>query len=324
MKKVKGESPQTVLVTGGHGFVGTEVVAELKKRGYGAVPVSRRDGFDLTRESDTLRAFLLTNPSVVIHLAATVGGIGANMKAPGAFFQQNMAMGVNVIHAAAMTKAKVIVLGTVCSYPKDTPAPFKEADLWKGFPEPTNAPYGIAKKALLTMCEAYGAEYGLSYTYLLPTNLYGPRDEFDPERSHVIPALIRKFTEAKKEGVSQVECWGTGLATRSFLHVRDAAVAIVQAVEKPSLGMAVNLAGSDEISIEALASAIASLAGYQGAIYWNRSKPDGQPRRVLDGSRAAELLEWTPQIQLGDGLKETIEWWAAHVATPAEPACPTP
>ncbi len=318
------KASETVLVTGGHGFLGAQVVRELSDRRATVIPVSRRDGFDLGRESDTFRAFLLARPSVVVHLAATVGGIGANMKTPGTFFYENMKMGLHVLHATAMVKAKLVIVGTVCSYPKDTPPPFKEGEFWNGYPEPTNAAYGIAKKSLLSMCEAYASQYGLSYTYLLPTNLYGPEDGFDPELSHVIPALIQKFVGARREGVNQVECWGTGQATRSFLHVRDAARAVADAALMPSSPEPINLAGSEEISIEVLASLIASIAGYQGAIYWNRDKPDGQPRRVLDGSRAKEVLGWEAKIPLAEGIKETVEWWLTRNAAAAESACPAP
>jgi GDP-L-fucose synthase len=301
---------KTVLVTGATGFLGRHVTELLARRDFRVFPVSRALGYDLTAPQAAFRAMLAVRPDVVVHLAARVGGIGANMTAPADFFRDNMQIGMNIIQASSDGGARLVMVGTVCSYPKDCPLPFKEEDFWNGYPEPTNAPYGIAKKALLVMMEAYRKQYGLKGCYLVPANLFGPGDNFDPRSSHVIPALIRKFVEAKEAGVRQVDCWGTGKATRSFLYVADAAEAILRAVEREldHEGL-VNLPGGPSVSIEELASIIAGLVGYEGAIFWDRSKPDGQPLRAIDGQKAQKLLEWKPTMPFADGLKKAVDWY---------------
>lgn len=300
---------QTVLVTGATGFLGREVVARLQKDGKSVFPVSRRLGYDLRDRAEAYRAFLDARPEIAVHLAAQVGGIGANAEHPDTFFRDNMHIGMNVVEAAASAQARLIVISTICAYPKHAPIPFKEEDLWNGYPEETNAPYGLAKRTLAVMLSAYRSKRGLRYGYLLPANLYGPGDNFDPASSHVIPALILKFSQAVQRKVSKVTLWGTGKATRSFLYVSDAADAIARAVDRLDDDRAVNLPGSPETTVEDLASLIAGIVGYTGAIYWNPEKPDGQPRRAIDGSRAKELLEWEPSTSLEEGMKKTIDWW---------------
>lgn len=306
-----GDAPRglKVLVTGGTGFLGRRVCRMLEEAGQTPIPMSRRSGYDLRNESEALSALLITRPDVVVHLAAVVGGIGANMAQPGVFFRDNMLLGLNVIHAAAMARARVVVAGTVCSYPRDCPVPFQETAFWDGFPEETNAPYGIAKKALLEMCRAYRKQHGLSYGYLVPCNLFGPEDNFDEKTSHVIPALVRRFVEAKEARQKKVVCWGTGSATRSFLHVDDAAAAIAIACAALDHDGPVNLAGGEETSMKDLASMVARLVGYEGTIAWDKTKPDGQPRRAIDGTLAEKLLRWKPSVPLETGLKQTIEWY---------------
>ena len=298
-----------VLVTGACGFLGGYVTRALEKAGAIVISISRRTGFDLTNEADAMKAFLWRKPDIAIHLAARVGGIIANMNSPASFFYDNMRIGMNVVHAASATKTRLITVGTICSYPKDCPVPFREEDFWNGFPEPTNAPYGIAKKALLVMCQAYRKEHGLRYGYLSPTNLFGPRDNFDDVSSHVIPALIKKMVFAKRRGEEAVKCLGTGKVTRSFLYVEDAAEAIALAAAKLDYDDVVNLPGSPEISMSDLAHLIARIVGYSGDIVWDPSKPDGQPRRFIDGGRVKELLGWQPTTTLEEGLKKTINWY---------------
>lgn len=306
-----------VLVTGGTGFLGNRVCAAMRDVGWTAVPISRRTGYDLRNESEALSAVVVTRPDVIVHLAATVGGIGANMERPGAFFRENMLMGMNVIHAASLARARLVTAGTVCSFPKHCPVPFKEEDFWNGFPEETNSPYGIAKKSLLVMCQAYARQHGLEHTYLVLSNLYGPEDNFDERGSHVIPALIKRFVEAKRDGLDVVTCWGTGVATRSFLHVDDAAAGIVQACKMDPYGdNPINLSGSAEISMKDLSGLIAKAVGFRGRIEWDASKPDGQPRRAMDGTRAAELLNWTPKRPFDEGVKETVAWFVEKVEKP--------
>lgn len=298
-----------VLVTGATGFLGKFVSAAIVERGGAVIPISKSLGFDLRNEAEMLQTLVFDKPDIIVHLAATVGGIGANMAAPATFFRDNMLMGLNVVHAAAISGCKLINIGTTCSYGKFCKTPFKEEDFWGGYPEETNAPYGIAKKAIHVMCEAYRKQYGLHYGYLVPANMYGPEDNFKEKTSHVIPALIKRFVDAAESNAAEVTCWGTGKATRSFLYAPDAAKAIAIACAELDSDQIVNLPGSEEISMKALASLIATLCKYKGDINWDTNKPDGQPRRSLDGGRARTLLGWAPETTLADGLEETIAWY---------------
>lgn len=301
-----------VVVTGGHGFLGSFVVDKLRAAGANEVVVPRSDKHDLRIQTEALRLYTDTRPDIVIHLAAVVGGIGANRKYPGRFFHDNAIMGLNVIEAARITGIeKFVCAGTICSYPKFTPVPFREKDFWNGYPEETNAPYGLAKKMLLVQLQAYREEYGFNGIYLTPVNLYGPRDNFDLESSHVIPALIRKCIEAKQADAPEIVAWGTGNATREFLYAEDAAEAIVLAAEKYSKPDLVNLGSGEEISVRDLLEMIRTMVGARAAVRWDDSKPDGQPRRSLDTSRAAQEFGWRAKTSLHAGLKETIEWFTA-------------
>ena len=302
-----------VLVTGGTGFLGNYVMEILRERGATPISVSKSQGYDLRSEAETLQAFLAIQPDFVVHLAALCGGIGANMASPGRFFRENMQMGMNVVHATAVAGKKLVAVGSVCSYPKNTKSPFKEEDYWNGYPEETNAPYGIAKKALGVMMEGYRKEFGLRYAYLIPANLYGPLDHFDAEKSHVIPAMIRKFVEAKVKGAPEVVCWGTGKPTRSFLFAADAAEAIVRATYALDTDQIVNLPGKEEISMAALARMISDIVDYKGKIRWNAEAPDGQPKRFIDGTRAKEKLGWEPTTDLEAGLRVTVEWYLSQL-----------
>jgi GDP-L-fucose synthase len=300
------------LITGGAGFLGSFVCEKLRARG---VPdanlfVSRRRDYDLTSEAAVERLYADARPDMVIHLAAEVGGIGANRDNPGRFFYSNMAMGLHLIeHARRVGVRKFVQVGTICAYPKFTPVPFCEQELWNGYPEETNAPYGIAKKSLLVMCQAYREQYGLNAIYLLPVNLYGPRDNFDPATSHVIPALIRKCVEARDRGDARIVCWGDGSPTREFLYVQDAAEGIVLATEHYAGAEPVNLGSGVEISIRDLAGIIARQTGFAGSIEWDTSKPNGQPRRCLDVSRAREWFGFSAKTDFEAGLARTIEWF---------------
>ncbi len=299
-----------LVVTGGSGFLGSHLVEMLQDAGAQEIVIPRRHSCDLTVEENVQRLMESARPDIVFHLAAVVGGIGANRKEPGRFFHANAAMGLHLIeHARRVNTKKLINIGTICAYPKFTPVPFREEDLWNGFPEETNAPYGIAKKMLLTMMEAYRAQYDMHGVYLLPVNLYGPRDNFDPESSHVIPALIRRFLEAEAEGREDVVVWGTGKATREFLHVRDAAAGILLAAEKLEDPEPINLGAGFEISIKDLAEKIANLSGFSGRITWDTTKPDGQPRRMLDTTRARDRFGFRAEIGFDEGLRETIDWY---------------
>jgi GDP-L-fucose synthase len=301
-----------VVVTGGAGFLGSAVVDCLVKRGCprDAVVVPRRAEFDLVHEEQVKRLFEVHRPQVVLHLAAVVGGIGANRENPGSFYYQNMVMGAMLMeHARQSGVEKLVAIGTICAYPKFTPVPFKEEDLWSGYPEETNAPYGIAKKALLVQAQAYRDQYGFNAVYLLPVNLYGPRDNFDPKSSHVIPALIKKFVEAQERGEDAVEVWGTGRATREFLYVDDAAEGIVRATEHYDGAEPVNLGAGFEISIKDLAELIARLSGFKGRLVWNTSQPDGQPRRCLDTTRAERYFGFRARTPFEEGLRRTIDWY---------------
>ena len=301
-----------VVVTGGAGFLGRHVVARLRERGAGAIVVPRRAEYDLTREPDVERLYRDARPSVVIHLAAVVGGIGANRATPGTFVYDNLMMGALVMeHARRAGVEKFVGVGTICSYPKLTPVPFRERDLWNGYPEETNAPYGIAKKMLLAQGQAYRTQYGLNAIHLLPVNLYGPGDNFDPESSHVIPALIRKCLEAAARGADHIECWGDGSPTREFLFVEDCAEAIVLATERFDGAEPVNIGTGQEISVKRLAELIAGLVGFRGALRWDTARPNGQPRRCLDTTRAAELFGFRARTDFVAGLTRTIAWYRA-------------
>jgi GDP-L-fucose synthase len=299
-----------VLVTGGAGFLGSKVVENLRSSGVAAsdirVPRSR-DG-DLRKWENCVRA--VNDMDVVIHLAARVGGIGLNREMPGTLFYDNAIMGIQLMEAAREAGAsKFVAVGTICAYPKFTPVPFKEDDLWNGYPEETNAPYGLAKKMLLVQAQAYRAQFGFNAIYLLPVNLYGPGDNFDPRSSHVIPALIRKFAEAQDKGSKKVEAWGTGEASREFLYVDDAAEGIVLAAEKYNGPEPVNLGAGFEIKIKDLVGLISRLMDFRGEIVWDRTKPDGQPRRMLDVSRAKKLFGFKAKTKFETGLKSTIDWY---------------
>ena len=303
---------QRIVVTGGAGFLGAHLRDELRRRGAREenLLVPRIEEFDLTREDDVRRMYARMKPTVVIHLAAQVGGIGANRENPGRFFHANLAMGLHLIeHARHANLEKFVQIGTICAYPKFTPVPFKEESLWDGYPEETNAPYGIAKKALLVMIAAYRAQYGLRGIYLLPVNLYGPGDNFNPESSHVIPALIRRFVEAKRRGDDQVVVWGTGRASREFLYVEDCARAIALATERYDRPDPVNIGAGFEITIGELAEKIGRLVGFSGELVFDTSKPDGQPRRCLDTQRAASEFGFQAGMDFDEGLRRTIDWW---------------
>ncbi len=302
-----------VLVTGAGGFLGSFLREHLRNVDAAAMLTPRAKELDL-RDGNAIRAFLSEHvPDVVIHAAAVVGGIGANRMHPGRFFYENAMMGIQLIEESRRAGvAKFVHLGTICAYPKFTPVPFREEDLWNGYPEETNAPYGIAKKALLVQLQAYREEYGFNGIFLLPVNLYGPRDNFDLETSHVIPAMIRKFAEARERGDGEVVLWGDGSPTREFLYVDDAATAIVAAAEKYDGSDPVNLGSGQEISIRGLATLIAARIGYRGSIVWDTTRPNGQPRRVLDVSRAERLFGFRARTSLESGIAMTIEWFAGQ------------
>ncbi len=303
-----------ILVTGGNGFLGTRVVAALVARGVPRENIftPRSAELDLLKKEDCEKA--VAGQDVVIHLAAVVGGIGANREHPGKFFYENLMMGVQLMEAARLAGVKKFVaIGTICAYPKLTPVPFKEDDIWNGYPEETNAPYGLAKKMLLVQAQAYRQEYGLNAIYLLPVNLYGPGDNFDPASSHVIPALIKKVYDAKKAGVSFIEAWGTGNASREFLYVDDAAEGIVAATERYDRPEPVNLGAGMEITIKDLTETICRLMDYRGEVRWDATKPDGQPRRMLDVSRAEREFGFKAKVSFEEGLRKTIEWYAINV-----------
>lgn len=299
-----------VLVTGGSGFLGHHVIEAIRARGATDIHAPRSRDYDL-RKPEAVRACLRDiRPHVVIHMAAVVGGIGANRAHPGKFFYDNAAMGIHLIEEARLIGVeKMTNLGTICAYPKFTPVPFKESELWNGYPEETNAPYGLAKKMMLVQGQAYRQEYGFNTIFLLPVNLYGPRDNFDPESSHVIPALIRKALEAKESGAKEMVCWGTGRATREFLYVEDCARAIALATERYNEPDPVNLGSGMEISIRELSEKIARLCGFEGALVWDSTKPDGQPRRCLDTTAAAERFGFRAEVPFEEGLKRTIAWY---------------
>ncbi|HJZ77597.1 MAG TPA: GDP-L-fucose synthase [Vicinamibacterales bacterium] len=306
-----------VVVTGGSGFLGRHLVRALEARGS-TVLVPRKRQYDLTSEPQVERMYADLRPRVVIHLAAVVGGIGANRESPGRFFYENVMLGaLTMEHARRNGVEKFVGVGTICAYPKHAPVPFVESDLWNGYPEETNAPYGIAKKMLLVQGQAYRQQYGFNAIHLLPVNLYGPHDNFDPASSHVIPALIRKCVEAAARGDREVVCWGTGRATREFLYVEDCADAIAGATECYEDAEPVNIGAGFEISIRDLAHLIAELTGFQGALTFDPTRPDGQPRRMLDVGRAGERFGFRASTDFRSGLRKTIEWYRAHRELPA-------
>lgn len=329
-------SKERVLVTGAHGFLGRHVVKRLKSLGCNISPLNAPyhvDGYDLRNENDCDGMLYLNRSTVCIHLAATCGGIGANQDNPAGMIDDNLQMGMNVIRLCAQRNVKLVLLGSVCSYPKHCPVPFKESDLFNGYPEETNAPYGIAKRTLFAMADAYHRQHGLKVACLLPANLYGPGDHFEESRSHVTPALVKRFVEAKEAsdgplfnehkeitrppGTNSVKLWGTGKATRDFLYVEDAADAIVRAAERIDTPEPLNIGTGKECSIQGLAEVVAGVVGYSGGIEWDHSKPSGQPRRCLDTSRAKQLLDWEASTGLVEGLRRTVEWYLANRKEPA-------
>lgn len=314
-----------VLVTGGAGFLGSVLCAKLRERGVSGdhLFVPRRRDFDLTSEDACKRiyrqAFSGKPVDVVVHLAAEVGGIGANRRSPGRYFYANMAMALHLIEQARLDGlvdrgGKFVQAGTICAYPKFTPVPFREEELWNGYPEETNAPYGVAKKAAWQMLDAYKLQYGMHSAFVLPVNLYGPGDNFDLESSHVIPALIRKCVEAQQRGDEKIVCWGTGKASREFLYVDDAAEGIIRAAEIMNEPTPINIGAGFEIAIRDLVALIAKLTGFSGRIEWDTTRPDGQPRRCTDITRAEQLLGWRPQVGFEEGLKRTIDWYRSSKA----------
>ncbi len=302
-----------VVVTGGAGFLGRHVVEGLQKRGCKNILVPKIEDYDLVDIDDIVRMYEYMKPDIVIHLAAVVGGIGANREHPGEFFYKNLMMGVQLIEQGRVHNIeKFVAIGTVCAYPKFTPVPFKEEDLWNGYPEETNAPYGLAKKMLLVQSQSYRAEYGFNSIFLLPVNLYGPGDNFDPASSHVTPALIKKCVDAIDSGADHIDCWGTGNVSREFIHAADAAEGILLATEHYNGSQAVNIGAGFEITIKKLAEKIAALTGFDGEIRWDSSKPDGQPRRCLDTSKARKLFGFEAKTSFDEGLKATIDWYIAN------------
>jgi GDP-L-fucose synthase len=302
-----------LLVTGGSGFLGRHLLSALGDAGYSDVHAPRRADYDLTRATEVAACIKDVQPGAIVHLAAVVGGIGANQERPGEFFYRNLIMGAELMEQARLAGvSKFVAVGTICAYPKFTPVPFREEDLWNGYPEETNAPYGLAKKMLLVQAQAYRQEFGFDAIYLLPVNLYGPGDNFDPRTSHVIPALIRKCVEAVERGDDTIEVWGSGRATREFLYVRDCAAGIVAAMERYDDADPVNLGSGMEISISDLVRLIADLTEFRGGLHFDTSKPDGQPRRQLDTSRARERFGWQAETDFQTGLRATIEWYRAN------------
>jgi len=302
-----------VLVTGGAGFLGACVVDKLRARGCSQIVVPRSAEYDLCEKDAIVSLLHATTPHLIIHLAAVVGGIGANRQHPGKFFYDNAIMGIQLIEQARRYGVdKLVCVGTVCSYPKYTPVPFKEVDFWDGYPEETNAPYGLAKKMLLVQLQAYRQEYGFNGVYVVPVNLYGPRDNFDLETSHVIPALIRKCVEAKLQGQPSILAWGSGEATREFLYVEDAAEGIVLAAEHCEQSEPINLGAGQEIKIRDLANLIREYAGFQGTIEWDTGRPDGQPRRCLETTKAWEAFGFRATTSLREGIAKTVQWYMTH------------
>ena len=303
-----------VTVTGGKGFLGSYILEKLQQRGCKNIVVANLPEYNLTNMTDIQRMYREQKPDIVIHLAAVVGGIGANRKNPGKFFYENAIMGIQLMHEAYLNNIeKFIALGTICAYPKFTPIPFKEEDLWNGYPEETNAPYGLAKKMMLVQCQAYRQQYGFNSIFLLPVNLYGPRDNFDPKSSHVIPALIKKCVDAVNQGKNEIVVWGSGKPSREFIYVEDAAEGILLAAEKYHKGDPINIGAGFEIKIKELVNLIVKLMEFSGKVNWDTSKPDGQPRRMLDTSKAEKEFCFKAKTSFEDGLKKTIEWYKDHV-----------
>lgn len=299
-----------IMVTGGAGFLGKFVIESLKARGYKDIFIPHIKDYDLTKLRDIKKAYSQGRPNIVIHLAAKVGGIGANQRNPGGFFYDNLMMGVQLMEIGRQLDIeKFVALGTICCYPKFTSVPFKEEDVWNGYPEETNAPYGLAKKMLLVQSQAYRQQYGFNSIFLMPVNLYGPGDNFDPKSSHVIPALIKKCCDAIKNGDKEIVVWGSGKPTREFLYVQDCADGIVLAVDKYNKSEPVNLGAGLEISIKELAGLIADFTGFKGKITWDSSQPDGQPRRCLDTTKALKEFGFKSQVSFEEGLRKTIEWY---------------
>ena len=313
MENVFNWAEKKICVTGGAGFLGTHLIRELRSRGAQNIFIPKIEDYDLV-DADAIKQMLSdSDPDIIIHLAAHVGGIGANQEKPAEFFYDNLMMGVQLIHQAYERGVeKFVAIGTVCAYPKFTPVPFSEDDLWIGYPEETNAPYGLAKKMLLVQSQAYRDQYGYNSIFLLPVNLYGPGDNFNPRSSHVIPALIRKCVEAKEAGEDRIVVWGDGSPTREFIYVTDAARGITLATEKYNESLPVNLGSGFEISIKDLAVKIARMTGFEGDFIWDTSKPNGQPRRALDTSRAKEKFGFEARVDFDEGLKKTIEWYWEH------------
>ncbi|HEU4726097.1 MAG TPA: GDP-L-fucose synthase [Candidatus Eisenbacteria bacterium] len=313
--KARSIAPDTrIVVTGGSGFLGRHVMAALEARGAHGAVTFRSTEYDLTREDGVEAMLADLRPEMVIHLAATVGGIGANRRYPGTYYYRNLQMGALLMeHARRQGVKRFLSVGTICSYPKFTPVPFREEELWNGYPEETNAPYGLAKKMLLVQSQAYRQEFGFDGVNVLCVNLYGPHDNFDPESSHVIPALVRKCVEAVESGAKEIEVWGTGSATREFLYVEDAARGIVAALERLEGSEPVNLGAGFEISIKELAERIAQHAGFTGKLVWDPTKPDGQPRRCLETSKAEKQLGWKSTTSLDEGLARTVEFFRTDV-----------
>jgi GDP-L-fucose synthase len=314
-------SDKTVVVTGGAGFVGSFICERLRARSVKKLIIPRRRDADLTDAVAVRKLYQDARPDIVLHLAAEVGGIGANQANPGRYFFANMAMGLNLIEEGRKYGAlkKFVQVGTICAYPKFAPVPFREDDLWNGYPEETNAPYGVAKKSLLVMLDAYRQQYGFNGIFLLPVNLYGPRDNFDLKTSHVIPALIRKCVEAQTRGENHIVCWGTGAASREFLYVEDCADGIILAAERYDASAPVNLGTGQEITIKDLTTLIAKKTGFTGRIEWDSTRPDGQPRRCLDVTRARELFGFSARVSFDDGLARTIDWFRKEGSKPAGP-----
>lgn len=302
-----------VLVTGGAGFLGSYVVEKLRGRGCEKIIVPRSRDYDLRERAAIIQLYAETRPNIVIHLAGVVGGIGANKERPGEFFYDNLIMGVQLMEQARLFGVeKFVAIGTVCAYPKFTPVPFKEEDLWNGYPEETNAPYGLAKKMLLVQSQAYRAQYGFNSIFLLPANLYGPGDNFDPKSSHVIPALIKKCSDAMESNQAEIVVWGDGSPTREFLYVEDAAEGIVLATERYNKSEPVNLGAGFEISIKDLVGLIVEYTGFQGRVVWDTTKPNGQPRRSLDTTKAEREFGFKAKMDFKEGLKKTVGWYASQ------------
>ena len=304
-----------IVVTGGAGFLGGYILEGLRKHGCKNILVPKIEDYDLVNLEDVMRMYDNMKPDIVIHLAAVVGGIGANREHPGEFFYKNLMMGVQLIEQGRVRAIeKFVAIGTICAYPKFTPVPFKEEELWNGYPEETNAPYGLAKKMLLVQSQAYRTEYGFNSIFLLPVNLYGQGDNFDPSSSHVIPALIKKCVDAIETGAGHIDCWGTGLVSREFIYAADAAEGILLATEHYNGDEPVNIGAGFEITIKDLAEKIAELTGFEGELRWDSSKPDGQPRRCLDTSRAKEYFGFEARTDFDEGLEATIKWYREQLA----------